>query len=92
MENGVRVEVSRKRPLFTCFVCDKQITLRPIPELPVDPFEALKELRVGKKPVVCISCGREHAFNRSRPAFRRYLQFLAMHLPESAMEELEGMA
>ena len=92
MEHGLRVEVSLRRPTFTCFVCDKQITLRPVPELPVNPHEALEELRVGKKPTVCISCGREHAFNRSHRAFRRYLQFLAMHLPGSVTEELEDMA
>ncbi len=78
---------------FTCFVCRAPIIPRPRSELPVDPVEAFTELVAGKKPSVCISCGRDHPFRKGRPAYRRYLQFLAMHVPEEDMaEELRNLA
>lgn len=78
---------------FRCFVCLEPINLRPMTELPVDVVQAVRDLREGRKPEVCCSCGGGYDFKRRRAAFRRYLQFLAMHLPDEVMcEELEGMA
>jgi len=60
--------------------------------LPVDPVVAFNDLKQGKNPTECISCGALHRFRKKSTARRRYIQFLAMHLPEDEMVlELEDM-
>ena len=80
-------------PRFFCFVCREPIELEARPKLLVDAGEAFVDLQSGKKPKICCSCGREWNFRRKSAAFRRYLQFLSMHLPEDWMvDELEKIA
>ncbi len=76
-----------------CYVCCQPINVQPQPKLPVDPDWAFKELKEGRKPDKCISCGASYRFKleRNRKAFCLYLRFLSMHLPEGASDELWNM-
>lgn len=91
MEMGYR-QVQKQDFRFRCFVCLEPFNCRPRTELPVDVPAAVNDLREGRKPTVCCSCGGEVNFKKKRAAFRRYLQFLAMFVPDdSTAEELELM-
>lgn len=75
---------------FRCWVCLQPIELRPMSKLPIDPVWAFRELMAGQRPGQCISCGADYPFKRRTKVFWRYVQFLAMHLPDQeSFDELE---
>ena len=81
----------RQRFTFRCFVCKQPINPRPRKELPVDPVQAFNELKEGRKPDTCCSCGGGFNFKRYRRAFSRYIEYLAMYVPEDMAKELKEM-
>ncbi len=93
MKMGIGPKIELKRGFqFTCFVCQEPIRLKPMTKLPVNEIKAFKDLQAGEKPVICCSCGGIYTFKGRSAAFRRYVQFLALHLPDEKMcEELEEM-